>query len=202
MQQNVRDLSPGLLQLHILSLLDVLSHRLTCPSTICNQSQQLVCPLQSLMFSCVGQLSTLDGCRLDAEARNMVGCYFNAHRPQDGQWLPADSMPKTKTGQPIAFVAKGAHGLYKGVNPCLSFGDLGDVCNTQGHILTCVSVVSTSCMKSRGVNSLICGMTSTGVSVLICCMNILVVSGVKFLTVCWCETQCMISIPWHAWLGM
>ncbi len=55
------------------------------------------------------------GCRLDAEAGNMVGCYYHAHRPQDGQWLPADSMPKTKTGQPIAYVAKGAHGLYTGV---------------------------------------------------------------------------------------
>ncbi|DBB03550.1 TPA: hypothetical protein ACH3X3_010893 [Trebouxia sp. C0006] len=52
--------------------------------------------------------------RLDAQAANMVGCYYNAHRPQDGQWLPADSMPKTATGQPIAFVALGAHGLYTG----------------------------------------------------------------------------------------
>ncbi len=56
------------------------------------------------------------GCRLDAEAANMVGCYYNAHRPQDGQWLPADKMPKTATGQPIAFVALGAHGLYTGVS--------------------------------------------------------------------------------------
>ena len=56
------------------------------------------------------------GCRLDAQAANMVGCYYNAHRPQDGQWLPADSMPKTALGQPIAFVALGAHGLYTGVS--------------------------------------------------------------------------------------
>ena len=46
----------------------------------------------------------------------MVGCYYHAHRPQDGQWLPADSMPKTATGQPIAYVANGAHGLYTGVS--------------------------------------------------------------------------------------
>ena len=50
----------------------------------------------------------------------MVGCYYNAHRPQDGQWLPADRMPKTPTGQPIAYVALGAHGLYTGVSYCLS----------------------------------------------------------------------------------
>lgn len=55
-------------------------------------------------------------CRLDAAAANMVGCYYNAHRPQDGQWLPADKMPTTATGQPIAFVALGAHGLYTGVS--------------------------------------------------------------------------------------
>ena len=46
----------------------------------------------------------------------MVGCYFHAHRPQDGQWLPADAMPKSDTGQPIAYVAKGAHGLYTSVS--------------------------------------------------------------------------------------
>ena len=46
----------------------------------------------------------------------MVGCYFNAHRPQDGQWLPADCLPKSPTGQPIAYVAKGAHGLYNSVS--------------------------------------------------------------------------------------
>ncbi len=46
----------------------------------------------------------------------MVGCYYHAHRPQDGQWLPADSMPKTATGRPIAYVANGAHGLYTGVS--------------------------------------------------------------------------------------
>lgn len=54
--------------------------------------------------------------RLDADAANMVGCYFHAHRPQDGQWLPADAMPKSDTGQPIAYVAKGAHGLYTSVS--------------------------------------------------------------------------------------
>lgn len=46
----------------------------------------------------------------------MVGCYFHAHRPQDGQWLPADAMPKSDSGQPIAYVAKGAHGLYTSVS--------------------------------------------------------------------------------------
>ena len=46
----------------------------------------------------------------------MVGCYFHAHRPQDGQWLPADAMPKSESGQPIAYVAKGAHGLYTTVS--------------------------------------------------------------------------------------
>lgn len=46
----------------------------------------------------------------------MVGCYFHAHRPQDGQWLPADAMPKSDTGQPVAYVAKGAHGLYTSVS--------------------------------------------------------------------------------------
>ena len=62
----------------------------------------------------------LHACRLDAEAANLVGCYYNAHRPQDGQWLPADRMPKTPTGQPIAYVALGAHGLYTGVSYWLS----------------------------------------------------------------------------------
>ena len=60
--------------------------------------------------------NTASTCRLDADAANMVGCYFHAHRPQDGQWLPADAMPKSDTGQPIAYVAKGAHGLYTGVS--------------------------------------------------------------------------------------
>ena len=76
--------------------------------------------------------------RLDAEAAYMVGCYYNAHRPQDGQWLPADSMPKTATGQPVAFVALGAHGLYTGVSwACSSCGYLACFATLSGQTPCC-----------------------------------------------------------------
>lgn len=51
-------------------------------------------------------------CRLDPVTGALVGCYFHAHRPQDGQWLPASHTPLSEEGAPLAYVAKHAHGLY------------------------------------------------------------------------------------------
>ncbi len=59
------------------------------------------------------QPTSLPGaCRLDPVTGALVGCYFHAHRPQDGQWLPASHTPLSEEGAPLAYVAKHAHGLY------------------------------------------------------------------------------------------
>ena len=60
------------------------------------------------------QAANIDSCacRLDPVTGALVGCYFNAHRPQDGQWLPASHTPLSEEGAPLAYVAKHAHGLY------------------------------------------------------------------------------------------
>ena len=55
-------------------------------------------------------------CRLDPVTGALVGCYFHAHRPQDGQWRPASHTPLSEEGEPLAYVAKHAHGLYRTVS--------------------------------------------------------------------------------------
>lgn len=94
--------------------------------------------------------------RLDAEAANMVGCYYHAHRPQDGQWLPADCMPKSETGQPIAYVAVGAHGLYTGpgVHRRAWFA-VNDYCSNKGPVWrakNCTLMEPVMQVPSRGTN--------------------------------------------------
>ncbi|KAL3155815.1 hypothetical protein ABBQ32_012827 [Trebouxia sp. C0010 RCD-2024] len=94
--------------------------------------------------------------RLDANAANMVGCYFHAHRPQDGQWLPADAMPKTESGQPIAYVAKGAHGLYTspGVHR-RAWCAVNDHCGDKGPVWRCKNCIlmePVMQVPSRGTN--------------------------------------------------
>ncbi|DBA67866.1 TPA: hypothetical protein ACH3X2_014210 [Trebouxia sp. C0005] len=94
--------------------------------------------------------------RLDAEAANMVGCYYHAHRPQDGQWLPADSMPKTAMGQPIAYVAKGAHGLYTGPGVHRrAWCAVNDHCSDSGPVWRsrhCILMEPVMEVPSRGTN--------------------------------------------------
>lgn len=94
--------------------------------------------------------------RLDAEAANMVGCYYNAHRPQDGQWLPADKMPKTATGQPIAFVALGAHGLYTGPGVHRrAWCAVNEHCSRKGPVWSsqhCIMMEPVKQVPSRGTN--------------------------------------------------
>ena len=97
-------------------------------------------------------------CRLDAEATHMVGCYYHAHRPQDGQWFPADELPRAKTGHPIAYVALGAHGLYNTASPKLSCCKCPSSCVsfTKGHHERNMSLAwpvhhCNSCCRSRAV---------------------------------------------------
>lgn len=94
--------------------------------------------------------------RLDAEAAHMVGCYYHAHRPQDGQWLPADSMPKTATGQPIAYVANGAHGLYTGPGVHRrAWCAVNDHCSDTGPVWQsrhCILMEPVMEVPSRGTN--------------------------------------------------
>ena len=52
----------------------------------------------------------------------LQGVWYNAHRPRDGTWVPAEKV-ELEAGRPVAYVAKHGHGTYPkviGCSPCCS----------------------------------------------------------------------------------
>ena len=50
--------------------------------------------------------------RLDPGSGDLLGLWYAAHRPQDGQWVEAARVPRTAEGRPLAYVALHGHGTY------------------------------------------------------------------------------------------
>ena len=57
--------------------------------------------------------------RLDSQAHNLLGIWYNSHRNVEGEWRTADRVPRQAgSGRPIVYVALNGHGTYPEVNFC------------------------------------------------------------------------------------
>lgn len=73
--------------------------------------------------------------RADAESGEVVGVWFNAHRPRDGGWTTGDAAPRLQGGRLLAYVARHGHGVYPraGVQP-RAFGFANDRTSAGGPL--------------------------------------------------------------------
>ena len=81
--------------------------------------------------------------RLDAESGELLGVWFNCHRPRDGSWAGVGGVEiDSLTGRPIAYVARHGHGTYSspGVHP-RAWGFANDHCSASGPVWSPSSVV-------------------------------------------------------------
>ena len=72
--------------------------------------------------------------RLDAESGELLGAWFNAHRPRDGAWAGAGVVEvEAAAGRPVAYVARHGHGTYAsaGIHP-RAWGLANDHCSASG----------------------------------------------------------------------
>jgi hypothetical protein len=72
--------------------------------------------------------------RLDAESGELLGAWFNSHRPRDGAWAGAGGVEiEAATGRPVAYVARHGHGTYPtpGIH-ARAWGLANDHCSAAG----------------------------------------------------------------------
>ncbi|GIL45837.1 hypothetical protein Vafri_2972 [Volvox africanus] len=50
--------------------------------------------------------------RLDAASLELQGVWYNAHRNIEGEWCPAEAVPRTPCGRILGYVAINGHGVY------------------------------------------------------------------------------------------
>ncbi|GLI63993.1 hypothetical protein VaNZ11_007105 [Volvox africanus] len=50
--------------------------------------------------------------RLDAASLELQGVWYNAHRNIEGEWCPAEAVPRTPCGRILGYVAMNGHGIY------------------------------------------------------------------------------------------
>ncbi|GLC57663.1 hypothetical protein PLESTB_001251300 [Pleodorina starrii] len=50
--------------------------------------------------------------RLDAASLELQGVWYNAHRNIEGEWCPAEAVPRTPCGRIVGYVAINGHGIY------------------------------------------------------------------------------------------
>ena len=73
--------------------------------------------------------------RVDAESGEVIGVWYNSHRPRDGHWVAAAAAPRSPCGRLLAFVARHGHGTYgqAGVIP-RAFGFANDHTSGDGPV--------------------------------------------------------------------
>ena len=72
--------------------------------------------------------------RLDAETGELLGAWYNAHRPRDGAWAGAGEVEvDPASGRPVAYVARHGHGTYPtpGIH-ARAWGLANDHCSAAG----------------------------------------------------------------------
>jgi hypothetical protein len=70
--------------------------------------------------------------RVDPASGDLLGVWYNAHRPRDGEWAPAADAPRGSGGRRlVAFVALNGHGYYPTVRTIHRHFWLGNDCTSR-----------------------------------------------------------------------
>jgi hypothetical protein len=74
--------------------------------------------------------------RVCPESGDLLAMWYNSHRPRDGEWVEADSVPRVvPSGRPIAYVALHGHGTYPRTGTIHRHFWLGnDKCSDRGVV--------------------------------------------------------------------
>jgi len=54
--------------------------------------------------------------RVNPRTGQLIAMWYNSHRSRDGEWVPADKVPRTSSGRPVAYIALHGHGNYPRVS--------------------------------------------------------------------------------------
>ena len=73
--------------------------------------------------------------RIDPESGDLLGLWYAAHRPQDGQWVEAGRVPRGAGGRPLAYVALHGHGVYPQVRGVGARAAVWAVCVYESRVV-------------------------------------------------------------------